>query len=79
MRNKPWNAKEFGYFMSISQIGMEMAVPVALGVLVDLYFNWGPWAAIAGAVLGFTGGLAHLIALVNKSNNDSSKPKRDLN
>ena len=75
-RDNPWNPKEFGYFVSISQVGMEMAVPVGLGVALDYYMNWGPWAAIAGAVLGFTGGMIHLVALAS-SKDDSSKPKRD--
>jgi F0F1-type ATP synthase assembly protein I len=75
-QNKPWNPKEFGSFVSIGQIGMEMAVPIGIGVALDYYFNSGPWATIAGAVLGFTGGMAHLIALANKGN-DASTSKRD--
>ena len=78
-RDNPWNAKEFGYFMSIGQVGMEMVIPIAIGVALDRYLDWTPWAAISGAVLGFVGGLIHLIALANRSSQDSSKSKRDSN
>lgn len=57
--------------VALSQIGVEMVAPIGLGVLLDLYMDWGPWAAIAGALIGFGGGMFHLIFLVNQSDRDS--------
>jgi F0F1-type ATP synthase assembly protein I len=75
MRNNSWNPKEFSQFMSIGQVGMEMAVPIGIGVALDHYLHWMPWATIAGAILGFVGGMTHLITLANRRDGDSSKPR----
>ena len=48
----------------IGQIGMEMAAPVALGVLVDWWLGTLPWFTIVGALLGPTLGFIHLLALI---------------
>jgi F0F1-type ATP synthase assembly protein I len=77
MQDKSWGPKDFGHFMSLSQVGMEMVAPIGLGLALDHYFRWTPWATIAGAVFGFVGGITHLIALVNRRDSDSSKPGRD--
>ena len=53
--------KELGRYLAIGQVGLEMAAPVALGVLIDSYFRCSPWAAVVGAVIGLVGGLAHLV------------------
>jgi F0F1-type ATP synthase assembly protein I len=60
--------KELGFYFSLSQVGMEMAVPVALGVMVDSYLAWGPWTTILGAVFGLVAGMTHLIVLLNQRN-----------
>jgi F0F1-type ATP synthase assembly protein I len=77
MQDRSWSPKDFGYFMSLGQVGMEMVVPIGIGIALDHYFNWTPWATIAGAVFGFVGGLTHLIALANRRESDSSKPRQD--
>ena len=58
--------KELGKALALSQVGMEMAVPIGLGVALDYYMGWLPWATVVGAVLGLVGGLAHLIQLTRK-------------
>jgi len=36
--------------------------------------SWSPWGAVVGAVVGFVGGLAHLVVLMGRPKNaDSSK------
>jgi F0F1-type ATP synthase assembly protein I len=60
------NPREMGRYLALSQIGVEMAAPVVVGVLLDRYFGFGPWGAIGGAVLGLVGGLIHLVHLANK-------------
>lgn len=64
--------KEMGRYVALSQIGLEMVVPIVAGVLVDYYLVWTPWATIAGAVLGLCGGLVHLVHLLNKMDSQDS-------
>jgi F0F1-type ATP synthase assembly protein I len=61
--------------MALSQVGFEMVVPIGLGVVVDHYLGTKPWLTVAGAVLGFVGGLVHLISLSSKG--DKPGPRRD--
>jgi hypothetical protein len=66
------------YYMALSQVGMEMAAPIGLGVWGDVSFHTIPWLTIAGAVLGLVGGLTHLIVLANRRNRQGpSQPTRD--
>ncbi len=64
--------KQMGYYFAISQVALEMVVPVVLGVLLDRYLNWTPWGMIFGAVLGLFGGLMHLITLVSRHDGPGS-------
>ncbi|HXG13276.1 MAG TPA: AtpZ/AtpI family protein [Gemmataceae bacterium] len=58
--------REFGYYVSLAQVGLEMVAPVGIGIALDHYLGWSPWATIGGAVFGLIGGVAHLIALTNR-------------
>ena len=60
------NRKDLGKALALSQIGMEMVVPIGLGLVIDYYFGCLPWATVVGAVLGLIGGLAHLVQLTKK-------------
>jgi hypothetical protein len=55
--------KELGRYLAIGQVGLEMAAPIALGWLFDSYTGWSPWGVVAGAVLGFVGGMFHLVQM----------------
>ena len=68
--------KLLGQLAVLSQIGFEMAAPVGLGVALDLYFGWGPWASICGAILGLVGGMAHLIAILNQRARENSEKRQ---
>jgi F0F1-type ATP synthase assembly protein I len=59
--------KELGRYLALAQVGLEMVVPVALGLALDYYLGWSPWGVIGGAVLGLVGGLARLVRLANKA------------
>ena len=70
--------RELGRYFALAQIGMEMVTPLGLGIAVDYFLNSTPWGAVVGAVLGFIGGMAHLIVLVNQPRDTgSSGPRRD--
>lgn len=72
----PRNQREFGYYVALAQVGVEMAAPIAVGWALDHYLGWTPWGIIGGAVFGLIAGLAHLVALANRPpNGDSSQPR----
>lgn len=52
-----------GKWWALSQVGLEMVLPIFLGVWLDNRFGWSPWATTAGALLGFGGGITHLVLL----------------
>jgi F0F1-type ATP synthase assembly protein I len=54
-------------YLVLGQVGIEMAAPVVLGVLLDRSLGWTPWLTIIGAVLGFTGGMYHLLSFLKGS------------
>lgn len=60
--------KETAFYVMLGQVGMEMVGPVILGLLLDHWLNWTPWLTVIGAVLGFVGGLGHLVVLLNQKN-----------
>lgn len=66
--------KEFGYYLALAQVGTEMVFPVVVGVVVDGYLGWTPWALLTGAVVGFVGGMAHLLILVNRQERSNPSP-----
>lgn len=59
----------------ISQIGIEMAVPVGIGIGVDFWLKSMPWFTIIGAILGPTLGFLHLLALINPPSKDKPESK----
>lgn len=67
---------KFARYAELSQIGMEMAAPIGLGVLLDRWMAWGPWGVIIGAILGLVGGMAHLVSILNARSSSESSTKR---
>jgi F0F1-type ATP synthase assembly protein I len=68
----PFHPREFGKYVALAQVGLEMVAPVGVGIALDHYLGWTPWGTIGGAVLGLVGGVAHLIALTNRSDDPGS-------
>lgn len=50
----------------------EMVAPILVGVWADGHFGWSPWGLAVGAVVGFVGGLAHLIILTRRADGKKS-------
>ena len=71
----PKDSKELGRYLALGQVGMEMVVPIVLGLVADHYLPIAPWGLVAGAALGLVGGLAHLIHQANKMNADNLSDK----
>jgi F0F1-type ATP synthase assembly protein I len=66
-----------GRLLALSQVGLEMVVPIAVGYWLDSALGWSPWGVITGAVLGLVGGLAHLLQMLKTFEQDDSRPRQD--
>jgi F0F1-type ATP synthase assembly protein I len=60
------NPAELGYYFSLAQVGLEMVVPIGLGVWLQDLYDFRPWGVVVGAVLGLTVGLTHLVVMTNR-------------
>ena len=77
MRFGPPSPEELGRYFALSQIGLEMVAPIGLGLALDYWLGSSPWGAVIGAILGFVGGIIHLIVLVNqRKEKEESEPAR---
>ena len=68
MYGAPLDLRTLGRYYALAQVGLEMVTPVAAGALLDYYFGWMPWCTVIGALVGFVGGMGHLIVLLNRRN-----------
>jgi F0F1-type ATP synthase assembly protein I len=69
------DSRNLGRAYGMAQVGVEMVVPIGLGLALDRWLGSMPWATVAGAVLGFVGGLVHLVSILNKDSRDNSKKR----
>jgi F0F1-type ATP synthase assembly protein I len=74
MRLTPDDPKELGRYLALANVGMEMVVPIGIGVALDYYLDWSPWGAAGGAVFGLALGLTHVIVM---SRNEEARERRD--
>ena len=51
----------------------ELVAPILLGVWADSHFGWAPWGLAVGAVVGFVGGIGHLLVIANRAG-ETKKP-----
>jgi F0F1-type ATP synthase assembly protein I len=77
MFTDPSQQRQLAHLYALGQVGLEMVVPIGLGLLIDWYFQVSPWGVVIGAVLGFVGGFAHLINLLKRLEENSSGSRRD--
>ncbi|HEX4591690.1 MAG TPA: AtpZ/AtpI family protein [Gemmataceae bacterium] len=74
MVQQPDAQRDLGYYFALAQTGLEMAAPVALGMVLDNYLGWAPWATAAGAVIGLAGGLTHMLIMLGRAE-ERHRPK----
>ena len=70
------DSKEMKFYLSLAQVGTEMVGPLLVGLLLDWMFGWLPWATVVGAVLGFVGGMAHMISLLTRHDREEEQSER---
>ena len=75
MSNEP-TPREMGYYVALAQVGLEMALPAALGAYLDQWLGTSPWITAGLAIFGFVGGLAHLLAILKNKERDESSDKK---
>jgi len=51
-------------------IGLEMAIPPAGGYWLDLRVGTSPVFVVLGAILGFTGGMSHLMRIARQKGSE---------
>jgi F0F1-type ATP synthase assembly protein I len=71
------DSKEMGFYLSLAQIALEFVAPLIAGVFLDWTMGWMPWATVSGAVLGFVGGMVHLVTMAARHDQPGSQPKRE--
>jgi F0F1-type ATP synthase assembly protein I len=76
MVEQPQDPSAVGTYFAMSQVGFEIVGSIGLGLLLDYYLNWQPWGIIGGTVLGFVGGIYHLIVLASKANKQEARGKK---
>jgi fatty acid desaturase len=69
------DSREMGFYFALAQVGFEMVVPIGVGIVLNWWLEWGAWLVIVGAVLGLVGGLAHLVALLNRHEKDAKQQR----
>lgn len=74
MADRQDERRRLGLYLALAQCGTEMVVPLVVGFLLDRYLGTLPWLTVAGALLGFVGGLTHMVVILNKLDRDSSAP-----
>ncbi len=72
------NPRDMGRYFALAQVGLEMVVPIVVGLLLDSWLAWTPWGVVTGAGLGLVGGLAHLVHLLNRMDQKDPTDRRDL-
>jgi F0F1-type ATP synthase assembly protein I len=74
MPEGPAGGNELAFYYGLAQVGLEMVAPIGIGLAVDYLFGWLPWATVVCAVVGFVGGMAHLVLMVQQ--HDSEERRR---
>ncbi len=64
---RPQNSDDTAWYYALAQLGTEMVAPIAVGVILDYQLEPRfPWFTVSGAVLGFVGGMVHLVRVVKR-------------
>ncbi len=62
----PPSSRETGFYFALAQVGLEMVAPIGIGALLDAYLGWTPWGIVGGCIVGFAGGMLHLVVMLQQ-------------
>ena len=65
MPQKP-SKREVGLYFALAQVGLEFALPTVIGLVLDHYLGTSPWLTVGLTVVGFVGGITHLVLLLRQ-------------
>lgn len=71
------NFIERRWYVVLGTLGLEMVAPIGVGVYLDRTLNTTPWLSMSGVVVGFVGGMWHLVWTLRTINREESKERRD--
>jgi F0F1-type ATP synthase assembly protein I len=71
--------RDFGAVLVIGGVGVEIVASILVGAVLDSYMNWAPWGILTGLVVGFTGGMLHLIVLMRRFSGPSDQDRTGRN
>jgi hypothetical protein len=74
---QPPDSREMGYYFALAQIGLEMIAPMLLGLLLDYWLDRMPWLTVIGLILGFVGGMFHLVLMIRQHDAERRQPPGD--
>ena len=77
MPNELFRSREFGFYLALAGVGVEMVVPIIVGAILDSSFHWTPYATLVGMVLGFVMSLVHLMVLLKRHDKPPQQPGQD--
>ncbi len=76
-----FDPKELGRMMTLANVGIEMVVPIGIGLLLDRWLGSLPWCTVVGVVLGLVVGIVHLVRVTSQPDGpappDASRPDKD--
>ena len=68
-------ANNTGLYYALATCGMEMVAPMILGIILDNWLGTTPIFAAITVVVGFVGGITHMVLISNKIN-DADRAER---
>lgn len=71
---QPPSSREMGYYFALAQIGGEMVLPMIVGIFLDYYFGWTPWATVIGLAVGAVGAMTHLVLMTRQHDAEERRP-----
>jgi len=72
------DSRELGLNLTLAQVGFEIVSPLIAGLLIDYFVGTMPWCTLGGIVVGFVGGVTHIVLLSNKQEAARREKQRKL-
>ena len=71
---QPPSSRELGYYFALMAIGSEMVFPMIVGIFLDYWLDWTPWATVIGLAVGAVGAMTHLVLMTRQHDAEERRP-----